>query len=110
MVGLLVSGQVTMRVPRYLKKGRTSQRMPNQRAAAKTAMAIKPIAVSMFKPPSSTSSVLGFGSLLLDLLILARSHSLLLARAWRLTVPTSAKNMPVDWRIFAGIYELARPV
>ena len=49
MAGFLVSGQVTIREPRYLEKDRTSQRMPNQRAAAIAMMAInEPTAVYMF--------------------------------------------------------------
>ena len=68
IVGFLVSGQVTILGPRYLEEDRTSQRMPNQRAAAVIIMAVnEPTAVSMFNPPSLTSDVCVFGSLLLDL-------------------------------------------
>jgi hypothetical protein len=68
MAGFLVSGQVTIREPRYLEKDRTSQRMPNQRAAAIAMMAInEPTAVYMFYPLSSTSNSCLLGSLLLDL-------------------------------------------
>jgi hypothetical protein len=68
-VGPLVSGHVTIRVPRYLEEDRTSQRMPNPRAAATIIMAInEPTAVSMFNLPSLTSNVRVFGLLLLDLL------------------------------------------
>lgn len=68
IAGFFVSGQVTIRVPRYLDEDRTSQRKPNQRATANTIMAInEPAAVSMFNPLSSTSSIRVFGSLLLDL-------------------------------------------
>jgi len=49
IAGFLVSGQVTIRWPRYLEEDRTSQRMPNQKAAASNAIAIiEPTAVSMF--------------------------------------------------------------
>src|SRR6185369_3820271 len=49
MVGLLVSGQVTMREPRYLEADRTSQRKPKKRAATNKTMTInEPGAVSMF--------------------------------------------------------------
>jgi hypothetical protein len=49
IAGLLVSGQMTIREPRYLEEDRTSQRMPTHRAAAISAMAInEPAAVFMF--------------------------------------------------------------
>ena len=68
IAGLSVSGQVTIRGPRYLENDRTSQRMPNQRATAIAIMAInEPTVVSMFSPLSSTSNDCRFGSLLLDL-------------------------------------------
>ena len=68
MAGFLVSGQVTIRGPRYLENDRTSQRMPNPRATAIAIMAInEPTVVSMFSPLSSTSNDCLFGSLLLDL-------------------------------------------
>lgn len=51
IAGILVSGQVTIRWPRYLEEDRTSQRIPNQSAAASIAIAIiEPTAVSMFNP------------------------------------------------------------
>src|SRR5215216_5104270 len=64
---LPVSGQVTIREPRYLENDRTIQRKPNQRAAASIAMIINELtAVSMFLAPLSTSNVYVFGALLLD--------------------------------------------
>jgi hypothetical protein len=49
IAGFLVSGQVTIREPRYLEKDRTSQRKPYKRAAAIAIRAInEPTAVFMF--------------------------------------------------------------
>ena len=68
IAGLSVSGQVTIRGPRYLENDRTSQRTPNQRATAIAIMAInEPTVVSMFSSLSSTSNDCRFGSFLLDL-------------------------------------------
>jgi hypothetical protein len=68
IAGLSVSGQVTVRGPRYLENDRTNQRTPRQRPTAIVIMTInEPTVVSMFSPLSSTSNVCLFGSLLLDL-------------------------------------------
>jgi hypothetical protein len=67
MADFFVSGQVTIRGPRYFEKDRTSCRMPNQKAAATTTTTINvPTAVFTFLAPfRELHSVRVFGLLLL---------------------------------------------
>src|SRR5688572_33431037 len=78
VAGFCVSGQVTIRVPRYLEEDLTSQRKPNQRATANTIMAInEPAVVYMFNPPFRRLQTVACPVRSSSIsLILARSHAL----------------------------------
>src|SRR5690349_12129484 len=68
VTGFLVSGQVTIREPRYREEDRTSQRIPNQRATASSARVInETTALSIFNSFRRLHDFCVFASLLLDL-------------------------------------------